>query len=378
MALYSLIALTILNHSALVGSRMAVTLYAIELHASPFTVGTLMAMYGVLPMLFSLSTGRLSDRVAARWPMLAGSVMVGAGTLLPFLIPGIVTLYATSILVGSGIMVFQVTVQSVTGLIGKPEDRPINFSLLGLGYSSAMLLGPIVAGLAIDGMGHLNAFMILSLLPLAPIVALAVGGLALPRPRAQSAALAKRRIADLLQHRELRRLLIINALLSLSWDLFMFMMPIYGKRIGLSATLIGVVIASLAAATFAIRSAMPLLSRRIAAWRLIWSALMISAVALLLIPLNANVAVLMGLSFVLGIGLGGAQPMVMALMHNAAPEGRSGEAVGLRFTVNYMSQTLMPIVYGALGTALGIVPVFWAVALGLVAGSRVAKKRPNP
>lgn len=376
MALYSLIALTVLNHSALVGSRMAVTLYAIELHASPFTVGTLMALFGVLPMLFSLSTGRLSDRVAPRWPMLAGSVMVCAGALLPFLMPGMATLYATSILVGSGIMLFQVTVQSVTGLIGKPQDRPINFSLLGLGYSSATLLGPIVAGFAIDGMGHLNAFMILSLLPLAPIAWLAAGRLALPRPRARG--LAKRRVADLLQHRELRRLLITNALLSLSWDLFMFMMPIYGKRIGLSATLIGVVMASLAAATFAIRSAMPWLSRRIAAWRLIWIALMISAAAFLLIPLIANVVVLMGLSFLLGIGLGGAQPMVMALMHNAAPEGRSGEAVGLRFTVNYMSQTLMPIVYGALSTALGIVPVFWAVAMALVAGSRVAKKRHAP
>jgi len=377
VALYSLIALSVLNHSALTGSRVAVTLYAIDLQASPFTVGTLMALYGLLPMLFSVSAGRLSDRIAARWPMLVGSIMVGAGTLLPFLVPGIATLYATSILVGSGIMAFQVPVQSVTGMIGKPEDRPTNFSLLGLGYSSAMLLGPVVAGFAIDGIGHLNAFMILSLLPLPPMIVLALGRIVLPRAHARAAGLAKGRVVDLLQHRELRRLLITNALLALSWDLFMFMMPIYGRRIGLSASVIGVIIGSLAVATFTIRSAMPFLLRRLPAERLIRIALVIIAAAFLLIPLVTNVAVLMGLAFLLGIGLGSAQPMVMALMHNAAPEGRSGEAVGLRFTVIYISQTVMPMVYGALGTALGIVPVFWIVAIAMAAGSRVSKERPN-
>jgi len=62
----------ILTHAVFNGSRMLVSLYAIHLHASPFTVGALMSFYALLPMLFAgerkvdWSTG-----VGARWPMLA-------------------------------------------------------------------------------------------------------------------------------------------------------------------------------------------------------------------------------------------------------------------------------------------------------------------
>ncbi|MBI4588931.1 MAG: MFS transporter, partial [Candidatus Rokubacteria bacterium] len=84
------------------------------------------------------------------------------------------------------------------------------------------------------------------------------------------------------------------------------------------------------------------------------------------------------LAFVLGIGLGGSQPMVMALLHDAVPEGRTGEAVGIRATVVTTSQTFMPLLFGALGSTLGVAPAFWAVAIALAAGSRVAKKRRTP
>ena len=39
---------------------------------------------------------------------------------------------------------------------------------------------------------------------------------------------------------------------------------------------------------------------------------------------------LMALSFLLGLGLGCAQPIIMSLLYEASPPGRQGEAVGLR------------------------------------------------
>jgi len=162
---------------------------------------------------------------------------------------------------------------------------------------------------------------------------------------------------------------------SMAWELFSFMTPIYGSRIGLSASVIGVVMASFAVATFSVRLALPFLTRRITAWRLLNIALLGSGVTYLLFPLVTNVAMLMALAFVLGIGLGGSQPMVMALLHDAVPEGRTGEAVGLRATVVTTSQTTMPLLFGALGSTLGVAPAFWAVAIALAAGSRVARKR---
>ncbi|TMH55073.1 MAG: MFS transporter, partial [Betaproteobacteria bacterium] len=72
--LYFLIFITLLNHSVFAGMRVSVSLYAIHLHATPFTVGVLMGLYALLPMLSAVSMGRLIDRIGARVPMLFGSV----------------------------------------------------------------------------------------------------------------------------------------------------------------------------------------------------------------------------------------------------------------------------------------------------------------
>ena len=68
----------------------------------------------------------------------------------------------------------------------------------------------------------------------------------------------------------------------------------------------------------------------------------------------------MALSFLLGLGLGCAQPVIMSLLYDASPPGRQGEAVGVRTTLLNGSHTLLPLASGALGAALGMAPVFWA------------------
>ena len=45
-----LIALAIVNHSVLAGSRVTVSLYALSIGASPLIVGTLMGLYAFLPI----------------------------------------------------------------------------------------------------------------------------------------------------------------------------------------------------------------------------------------------------------------------------------------------------------------------------------------
>jgi MFS family permease len=102
---------------------------------------------------------------------------------------------------------------------------------------------------------------------------------------------------------------------------------------------------------------------------------LVAATSYFLIPLAANALILMALLFLLGLGLGAPQPVVLSLLHESAPPGRGGEAVGVRILLINMSQTVMPLVFGALGTALAIIPVFWLTALCLTAGGWLAHKR---
>jgi len=374
--LYFLIFITLLNHSAFAGSRVAVSLYAIHLNATPFTVGVLMALYALLPMLFAVSMGRLTDRVGARMPMLAGSVTLAGGTLLPYLWENLGALYLASVLIGSSFMMYHVAYQNIVGYIGRPEDRPVNFSLAALGFSVSGFTGPMIAGFGIDSIGHSATFAALAAFPLLPIAVLCLNRLRLPQPHAHGAPPGPdRSVTDLLRHHELRPIFIASGLLATAWDLFTFAIPIYGSSIGLSASSIGLVLGSFSVATFVIRVLLPAISRRLTAWPLLTVSLATAGATFLLFPLLERAGLLMALAFVLGLGLGMSQPMVMSLLHNIAPAGRVGEAVGVRMTLINMSQTGMPLLFGALGAALGMAPVFWATAALLSAGSLYAHRR---
>jgi predicted MFS family arabinose efflux permease len=375
MRLWQIIALTVLTHTVFNGSRMLVSLYAIHLHASPFTVGTLMSFYALLPMLYAVSAGRLVDRAGARWPMFGASVSVAVGTLLPFVLPRLETLYAASTLIGTGFMVFHVAVNQVVGALGRSEDRAANFSWLALGFSVSGSLGPLLTGFAIDSVGHAETFLLLFLFPLPPLIVLWLDRPALPQAKGRKAGAGERRVTDLLRSRELRRVFIASGLLSMGWDLYTFVIPIYGSRIGLSASTIGVIMGTFALATFAVRLVMPLLVRHVKEWHAVTAALLITACTYSLFPFFTSVPLLMALSFVLGIGLGCSQPMVMALLYNTSPPGRQGEAVGVRTTVMNASHTVLPLAFGALGAALGMGPVFWSMAGVLGAGAYFVNRR---
>jgi len=76
----------------------------------------------------------------------------------------------------------------------------------------------------------------------------------------------------------------------------------------------------------------------------------------------SSLAPLMAAAFLLGLGLGAAQPNVMSLLHSRSPEGRVGEALGLRTTIMNSSHVVLPVVFGAFGSVLGAGAMFWAMA----------------
>jgi len=166
----------------------------------------------------------------------------------------------------------------------------------------------------------------------------------------------------------------VSGLLSMAWDLFSFVMPIHGSRIGLSASTIGLVLGCFGSAVFVVRLVLPPIVHRLSEWKMLVGAMFITGFALTLFPFVSDVAFLMPLAFLLGMGLGGAQPMIMALLYNKAPPGRGAEAVGVRTVLLNFSQAGIPLMFGAAGAALGMAPVFWAMAAALLAGGWYARR----
>jgi MFS family permease len=374
LAILYFVTLNALGHVAFVGARMATVLFAHDLGASAFTTGLLLSLFAALPMLLSVATGRLIDRAGPARPLAAAFVALVVGNALPFMVPQLWILFLSSTVLGTAFMLVHIAMNSVFGAYGGPERRAMNFSWLALGFAFSGAAGPLVAGYAIEGLGYARAFLVLSLFPVAALALL--WGRKQPLPRPEHAAQGKRSgVMDLLRVAALRRMFLVSALLAMGWDLYSFLLPLYGAQIGLAASTIGVVMSTFAAATFVVRLAMPFLIRRIRQWIVIASAMAVSGAAYLLFPLVEQVPALMALSFLLGLGLGCAQPVIMSLLYEASPPGRQGEVVGVRTLTLNASHTFIPLASGALSAALGMAPVFVLLAAGLLTGAWFSRQQ---
>ena len=136
------------------GGRVVVSLAALDLHAGPFEVGVLVAMFSAFSVLLALYSGKISDRIGVRTPMLVGTLGMLGALLVPWWVPGMPGLYASASLQGAGFILFNVSVQNLTGALGTLQDRTRNFSLLSLGYSISSLVGPMACGFSIDHAGY--------------------------------------------------------------------------------------------------------------------------------------------------------------------------------------------------------------------------------
>ena len=374
MTIVYFVALNALGHVSFVGARMATTLFGLELGASEFTVGVLLSLFAALPMALSVWAGRLIDRVGPRRPLAAAFAALILGNVLPFAFPHLVTLFLSSTLMGTAFMLVHIAMNSVFGAYGGPERRAMNFSWLALGFSISGSIGPLVAGYSIEHLGFTRAFALLSLFPALALALLWARKQPLPRP--EHVAQGKRpSVLDLVRVPALQPTFLVSGLLAMGWDLYSFLLPLYGAQIGLSAGTIGVVMSTFAAATFVVRLFMPFLIREARAWVIIGAALAISGSAYLLFPLVSQVPALMALSFLLGLGLGCAQPVIMSLLYEASPPGRQGEVVGVRTLLLNASHTFIPLVSGALSAALGMAPVFLLLASGLLGGAWFARQQ---
>jgi MFS family permease len=379
MTLGRIIAIAVLAHMAFVAARLTASLYALANHASTFTVGVIMALFSLVPMLLAVRAGRWLDAVGARRPVLIGSLLILGGVLLPaafsYATADLAPLLVAAALIGTGQTLTMLSIQKVVGDRADPNRRAAAFSWLALGASISGFVGPVLSGLLIDSFGHRATFGVLVALMVLALAFVWSNRELLPARDGTVSGPEPMHPLELLKHTELRHVLIATALVSMSWDLQTFVIPVHGTRVGLSASEIGFVLGSFAVATFTIRLAMPWLSQRFTEWQVLTYTLFCATLAFGLFPFFSSLSPLIAVAFLLGLGLGAAQPNVMSLVHSRSPQGRVGEALGLRSMIIHSSQVSLPLVFGAFGSVLGAAAMFWTMAVLVCTGGVAAVRR---
>lgn len=377
--LVRIIAIVVLAHLVFVSARMTGSLYALANQASAFTVGVMMALFALVPMLIAVRAGRWLDRVGALKPTAGGLALMLGGSMLPaafsYATADVAPLLVAATMIGTGQTLVMIAIQQVVGDSADPARRAAVFSWLALGVSISGFLGPVSSGLLIDSLGHRSAYVAMIAAVAAALALTWFNRALLPSYTHRAAPPEYGHPFELLRHKELRNVLIATALVSMCWDLQTFMVPILGSSVGLAASEVGFVLGAFAVATFLVRAAMPWLSRHCSEWQVLTFTLFTAMLSFALFPFFTTTAALAAVAFLLGLGLGAAQPNVMSLLHSRSPDGRVGEALGLRTTIMNSSHVALPLVFGATGSVLGASAMFWAMAVLVGAGGIGAWRR---
>lgn len=387
MPLALLLVLSSIAFITMKGSRILMTLYAVNLGAGPFETGILFALYGLFPFLLAIAAGRLADRFDNRLLIYWGLGTYTISLMLPYFFPSLAMLYVVAPLWGFTSMLWVVATQNFVGVLSTAETRTRNFSYYSLGESTGSVIGPIAVGLSIDTLSHQPTFLLVAIIPV--ICGLTVAfkrDLFPPTAMVSTGAQAPRNMKDLLALPAMRNALLSNAAVMTGLDLFNLYMPIYGHSLNFSATTIGLIMGAFGAAAFVTRLFIPPITRRYGERAMLAGAFIISGVAFMAFPLTTSAPLLAASAFVLGLGLGCGQPLSMILSFNAGPPGRSAEAISMRLAVSYGAHVFVPPAFGVIGAAVGgVATIFWTCAAVMGCGSWInrsaavaAEKKEKP
>jgi MFS family permease len=367
-------------HASMAGLRIAAPLQTLREGYGAWSVGLLLAVFAAAPVLLALWSGRMADRYGYHRPVHIGIVLTVLGGLL-----AVASTYAQGRLhfgllivggmfAGAGANMGMLAIQRTAGQAARDAAERVRiFSWLGVAPSLANVVGAVAAGFMIDYGGFGAAYTLLLALPLLTLVSARW----VPRRDAATAVAPAGRHGtawNLLRAPGMKRLLVVNWLISACWDVHSFAVPLIGHEYGFSASTIGLISGTFTLSVSLVRLVIPMLAHRVSEIVVLRAAMVATGVVLVLYPFAKSPALMAGLSALLGVGLGAVQPMIMATLHQITPDQRHGEALAFRSMAINLSSTVMPLLFGAAGVAVGVAALFWVVGASVAVGSQLATR----
>ena len=371
-------------------------------------IGIATAAYALLPLFVALPFGRLQARLRSPRNFVALGVLIlaaGAGYLA--LTNHVIHLMVASAVLGVGHLMFTIGGQSMVARRSRATQMDANFGWFTASFSVGQMLGPLLSGVLLGGsslaeaqaggadlsvsinlalwIGALTSIIAVPVLYILrstqPPPTTATQDLVTVEPGTKPSAINILRLPGIASH-----MLAALALLAIL-DILVAFMPLVGESVGVSPLVIGALLATRGATSVLSRIFIRPLSARFSRNTLVLVALLVSAVAIAIVPAvlglgpvgiaSAFVCMTIG-GFTLGVG----QPMTMTLISQAVPSSWRGTALALRLMGNRIGQVTLPIaasmVAGPVGPAGGI--WFACAILGISGAERLINKRtgPNP
>jgi len=339
-----------------------IPLYLAAQGAPAGVIGAIIGFSGVIPLLIALHAGALVDERGPALVTQASVILYAVAGVMLTALHAVWSAAAAYALMGIANIGWAVGSQTVVAAASTPATRVRNYGYYSLWNSAGAVVGPVIGGYVTGHFGYRMAFALVWVLML-PSLAIAgrlPGAAAAPR-RPVSLAMAHRLVHSILRERGVGAVLFISFMVVCAQTLQQTFYPLYLNKVGLSPTLIGIVIATISLGSMVVRS---LLSRgvdRFGYAGLLNAATALLAVTLGITPLLHRFWPLVAVSALMGASLGFTQPLTMSLMVESVAAELCGVALGLRQGVQRLGAIISPMVFGVVTTAFRIE---WAFFLG--------------
>lgn len=364
---------------------VAVPLYAVAVGLNAAEIGLLISARSVLPTALSIHGGIIMDELGTRRVLVGVAV---ASAVLPLAFPltgwfGI--LAALQLLLGLATSLGMAASQT-WGMQTSRGDTEI-LARYSVATRVGTFIGPVVVGAAWDLLGAWAAFACVAACA-AGTIATAAHASSESDPRSRMRPNLAALLPNWQAHKQALRLAVVPAvafilaasfLRNASGAIQSSLFVVYLDEVGMSGTLIGLLV-SIAELSGVFGSlAASAAQRRVHANRLVIVCTVMSIMAICITPLLAPVFVLLALAAaVRGIFQGMSQPLMYAVLTQGVPGGRHGVSVGLRNAVVRLGSIVTPAIMGFIAEAYGIAASFYIIgalylaATGLLA---VAERR---
>lgn len=340
---------------------------AIELDVPTVWLGALGASFAVVPLILAVPSGQATDRFGERRVMIAGATLTTVACVAFWLFAeNVWWLLAACMCLGMGHLGCVVGQQALVANRTQPSRYDVAFGRYAFAASAGQTAGPLVIVLFADDRAIPDTGAIFGWSTAACLVLLVSSRLA-PRsgqsdPRSMPGSGSTR---QLMRRPGMLRALMVSSIVLAAVDITLIYLPVLGTERGISAGVVGILLAARAATSMVSRFFLGQLATRLGRQRLLTGSIGIAAVSTALVAVPTPMWVLVLAVALLGLGLGCGQPLTMSWLAESAPPGLRGRAMSLRLTGNRLGQVLVPSLVGTLAVAAGAAGVFWLTALGL-------------
>ena len=339
-------------------------LYSLELGASPAVIGVVISAAFFFPLFLAIPAGSLVDRYGSRGILVVGTLLVGLSPFLVPLFPGFAALGMVQVFGGLGQLIAVIAAQSYVATLGVGRAREQYFGWYSTFISVGQLIGPLLAGVAVDLLGFGAAFAVSGICASLAVVLVA----RLQQPARTLSSEPHRfptpaQMGALLRYPSVQLALLVSGTIMIPLMAFTSFLPAYLDLLAYPATVIGAVISFRALVTIAVRPFMPRLIAGLGG-RLRALTAMTAACAIGLAAIaHGSLWLLLVVALLMGVGLGIAQPLTMVTVVDQVAAAQRGTAFGLRLTANRFMQVVGPLGLGLIAQLAGYRAMFPIAAL---------------